>query len=372
MKILFTGGGSGGHITPIIPISRELRKIYPEDLKLFFMGPKDDYSNILLSQEGIKIKNVISGKIRRYNKAKNFFNNLFDVLFKIPLGIIQAFFIIFFMSPDLVFSKGGYGSIPAVIAARFLFIPVFLHEADVMPGKTNIFLNKFAKEIFVSFPNTGFFPMNKITLTGNPIRTELLEGDINTAKQVFGIKSEKPVLLVLGGSQGAQRINEKILETLTSLVEDFEIIHQCGYNNFEQVKAEAFAILERESQGFYHPFPFLKEPELKQAYAISNLVISRAGSGVIFEIAATGKPSILIPLPEAAQNHQIMNAYSYADKGASKVLEECNFTANFFLAKLKSLFANPQELTDMSKAAKEFARPNAAKVIANYLIDYLQ
>jgi UDP-N-acetylglucosamine--N-acetylmuramyl-(pentapeptide) pyrophosphoryl-undecaprenol N-acetylglucosamine transferase len=373
MKILFTGGGSGGHITPIIAIVREFRKIHVGgEMEFFFIGPKDDFTNILLSQEGIRIKSVLCGKIRRYDKLKNFFKNFLDVCFKIPIGIIQSFFIMFFMSPDLVFSKGGYGSIPAVIAARILFIPVFLHEADVVPGKSNMFLSKSAKEIFVSFPNTSFFPLNKITLTGNPIRTELLNGNKEKAKETFKIRSEKPVILVLGGSQGAQRINDRILESLPSLLEDFEIIHQCGYGNFSQVKAEAFATISREAYPFYHPFPFLKEPELKEAYAVSNLVIGRSGSGTIFEIAAVGKPSILIPLPESAQDHQVMNAYSYAEKGASKVIEESNFTANFFLAKLKSLFEDPKELESMSQAALDFARPNAAKIIANYLIEYLQ
>lgn len=370
MKILFTGGGTGGHITPIIPIVRELRKMNKE-IEFYFMGPKDDFSTILLSQEGIKIKNVLSGKIKRYDKAKNLFSNFLSFL-KIPLGVIQSFFMIFFMSPDLVFSKGGYGSIPPVVAAKLLFIPIFLHEADVIPGKANVFLSGFAKEIFISFPGTGLFPLNKITLTGNPIRTELLKGEREKAKEMFAVKSDKPVILILGGSQGAQRINDKVLECLPSLAESYEIIHQCGYNNFNQVKAEALAVLNREMYCFYHPFPFLKEPEMKQAYALADLVVSRAGSGAIFEIAAAGKPSILIPLPESAQNHQVLNAYSYADKGACRVLEESNFKSNFFVAKLRSLFANPQELKDMSKAAYEFARPNAANLIANYLVDYLQ
>ncbi|MFH1582662.1 MAG: undecaprenyldiphospho-muramoylpentapeptide beta-N-acetylglucosaminyltransferase [bacterium] len=373
MKILFTGGGSGGHITPLIAITRELRRLHPkEDLKLFFLGPKDEFSSVLLSQEGIKVKSVLSGKIRRYGKWKTFFKNFADVVFKIPIGVIQSFFIIFFISPDIVFSRGGFGSIPVVIAARILFIPVFLHESDVVPGMANRFLNKFAKEIFVSFPKTEFFPLNKITLTGNPIRTELLTGNRETAKQIFGLKSGKPIILILGGSQGSQRINDKILEALPNLLDNFEVIHQSGYNNFKAVKSEALAIIGKEKENLYHPFPFLKEPELKQAYAAADLIISRSGSGGIFEIAAIGKPSILIPLPESAQNHQIMNSYAYTQKGSGIVMEENNFTSNFFLEKLKFLFSNPKELEKMSEAARGFARPNAAKTIANYLIEYLK
>ena len=372
MKILFTGGGTGGHIIPLISIARELRKLHSkEDLKLFFLGPKDEFSSVLLSQEGIKVKNILSGKIIRYGKWKTYLNNFIGVAFKIPIGIIQSFFNIFFISPDIVLSRGGFGSIPVVIAAKLLFVPVFLHEADVVPGMANRFLNKFAKKIFISFPKTEFFSLDKIILTGNPIRTELLTGDRETAKQIFGLKSGKPVLLIMGGSQGAQRVNDKILESLSALLDNFEVIHQTGYNNFKVVKSEALAIAGKAKESLYHPFPFLKEPELKQAYAIADLIISRSGSGGIFEIAAMGKPSILIPLPESAQNHQIMNAYTYIQGGAGVVMEENNFTSHFFLEKIKSIFSDPKEFEKMSVAAKEFSRPDAAKIIAQYLLNFL-
>ena len=372
MKILFTGGGTGGHITPLIAITRELKKLNLDKLKLFFIGPKDEFSNVLLSQEGIKVKNVLSGKLRRYNKAQTFLNNFFDIVIKIPLGVIQSFFYIFFMSPDLILSRGGFGSIPVVIAAKILFVPVFLHESDAVPGMANRFLSKFAKEIFVSFPKTQVFPFEKIILTGNPIRTELLNGDKKTAKEIFNIKSQKPVILIIGGSQGAQRINDKILEVLPRLLEDFELIHQCGEKNYKTVKSEAAAVIKEGQEDSYHPFSFLKEPELKQAYAICDLIISRSGSSGIFEIAAAAKPSILIPLPESAQNHQIMNSYIYTKDGAGIVIEESNFSSNFFLEKLRFLFSNPEELQKMSAAAKEFSKPNAARIIANYLTEYLK
>ncbi len=373
MKILFTGGGTGGHITPIISIVREIRKIgSKEDLQFFFIGPKDEFSYVMLSQEGIKVKSVLSGKIRRYGKWKIYFQNFVDVAFKIPIGIIQAFFKIFLLSPDVVFSRGGFGSIPVVIAAKLLMVPVFLHEADVTPGMANRFLGRFALTIFTSFSKTEYFPLEKITLTGNPIRRELLDGSKEEAKKMFKLESQKPVILILGGSQGAQRINDIILEVLPSLLENFEILHQCGENNYQTVKAEAKAITNANLIKSYHPFPFLKEPELREAYAAADLIISRSGSGSIFEISATATPSILIPLPESAQNHQIKNAYAYAQTGAALVLEESNFTSNFFLEKLKYLFSNPEELTKMARAAGEFSKPQAGKIIANSLVDYLK
>jgi len=374
MKILFAGGGTAGHILPIIAIIREIRRIYPEKgIQFFYIGPKDEFGSILLSQEGIKVKQVFSGKIRRYLGWKSFFQNLGDFFFKIPFGVLQAFFYLFFLAPDLIFSKGGFGSIPGVISGWILRVPIFLHESDLSPGLANRFLARFAREIFVSFPvqKTEYFSPRKMILVGNPIRREILEGKKEEAISLFKLTLEKPVILILGGSQGAQRINDRILEILPEFLKNFELIHQCGEKNFKEVKAEAKVMITPDLEKYYHLFSFLKEEELKQACQAADLIVSRAGSGSIFEIAAMNKPSILIPLPEAAQNHQIKNAYCYAENGASIVIEEANFTAHFFLERLKYLFSHPSELEKMKVAAKEFSKPEAAKIIASYLVESL-
>ena len=372
MKILFTGGGTGGHIFPIVAISREIRKICPEKkIEFFYIGPRDEFGEIFLSQEGIKVKKILAGKIRRYFDAKSFFENLTDLLFKIPIGILQSFFHIFVLAPDLIFSKGGFGSIPATIAGKLLGVPIFLHESDAIPGMANRFLARFSLEIFVSFPKTPYFLEEKMILVGNPIRQEILGGEGKEAKTFFKLSGGKPVILILGGSQGAQRINDKILEILPEILKDFELIHQCGEKNYEEVIAEEKITITKDLEKYYHLFPFLKEEELKKACAICDLIISRAGAGTIFEIAALGKPSILIPLPEAAQNHQLKNAYSFAAGGAALILEEENFTPHFFLEKLKYLFAHPEELEKMGRATKEFSRPEATRIIAGYIVDYL-
>lgn len=374
MKILFTGGGTGGHIFPIIAITRELRKIYQgkESLELFYIGPRDEFSEILLSQEGIKVKAILAGKIRRYVNWKSLVKNLFDLFFKIPIGIFQSFIYIFFTAPDLIFSKGGYGSLPPVIAGKILGTPIFLHESDVVVGLANKFLSKFSEVIFVSFPQTEYFAPQKMILVGNPIRREILECSEKEAKEFFKLLTEDPVILILGGSQGAQRINDKILEILPQLLESFELIHQTGKKNYRQVKSEAKVVISKVIEGKYHPFPFFKEQELKKAYKIADLIVARAGSGTIFEIAAVGKPSILIPLPESAQNHQVKNAYLFSQSGACIVLEEKNFTPRFFLEKLKYLFSDPEELERMAQAAKNFAKPLAANKIAQFILDYLK
>ena len=375
MKILFTGGGTGGHILPIVAIAREIKRFYPKKgrVSLNYIGPKDDFGMILLSQEGIKVKSIFAGKIRRYLSFKSVFLNLIDILLKTPIGMIQAFFYVFLSTPDLIFSKGGYGSISAVIAGKILQVPIFLHESDVVPGLANRIMDKFVLEIFVSFSSkkTGYFSTKKMLSVGNPIRREILEGSKKKAQELFGLTYEKPVILILGGSQGSERINDMILTILSELLFDFEIIHQTGEKNFKDVKAEAEIMVSKTTGKYYHPFPFLKETEIKQAYSACDLVISRAGSGGIFEIAALGKPSILIPLQEAAQDHQAENAYSYAEKGGAIVIEETNLTPHFFLEKLRYLFSHPDEIKHMQKAAIDFSRPKAAEIIAKYIIEYL-
>jgi len=373
MKIVFTGGGTGGHIFPIIAICRELRRIYPKkDLKMIYLGPKDEFGSLLLSQEGVKVKRIMSGKIRRYFGISSFFLNLIDIFFKIPIGFWQAFSYIFFSAPDVIFSKGGYGSIPAVVAGWVLGTPIFLHESDFSPGLANRFLAKFAIEIFVSFPKTEYFSLKKMILVGNPIRREILEGSKEGAKELFKLSGEKPVILILGGSQGAQRINDVILVALPDLLKEFEVIHQVGSKNSKQVKKEVDVIVLDEWKKYYHLYPFLSEGELKQAYAIADLIIGRAGAGTIFEIAALVKPSILIPLPEAAQNHQIKNAYNFAQRGAAMVIEEVNFTPGFFVERVKYLFSHPNEMEKMAGEAQKFSRPRAAKIIAEYIFEYLK
>lgn len=372
MKILFTGGGTGGHIVPIIGVAREMKLLYPSgDLKFFYIGPRDPFGAMLLTQEGIKVHSIIAGKIRRSLDWKSVLQNALDLLIKIPLGICQSFWYIFFITPDLVLSKGGYGSFPVVLSAWVLQVPVFLHESDVAPGLANRVSGKLAVEIFVSFPKTEYFAVQKSIIVGNPIRREILGGSVEEGKAKFHLTGKRPVMLVLGGSQGAQRVNDVILAALPELLIDFEIIHQTGDQNLRAVQAEAEVIMPRGYEGFYHPVSFMREVDLRDAYRACDIVVARSGSGTIFEIAAVAKPSILVPLPESAQNHQYKNAYAYASHGASIVMEEPNFLPHFFIERLKYLFAHPDELKKMERSAQGFAAPKAGQIIAEYIWGYL-
>lgn len=364
MKILFTGGGTAGHIFPIIAIIREMKKNYPyAGFEFFYLGPRDKFAKELLLQEEVKVKIVLAGKARRYFS----FYNIIDI-FKLPIGILQAFYHIFVISPDVIFSKGGYGSIPIVFSGRILMVPIFLHESDICPGLANKVVSKFALEVFISFSinETEYFPAKKMLSVGNPIRREILKG-VNRSK----LKTEKPVILILGGSQGAQKINNTLLVILPEILKDFEIIHQTGKKNFEQVKKEADVVISDDLKQYYHAFAFLNEKELINAYATADLIISRAGAGTIFEIAALEKPSILVPLAGSAQNHQVRNAYAYAERGAGLVIEETNFKPHFILERIKYLFNQPEKMKIMSQRAKQFSRPNASSIIADYLVTYL-
>lgn len=367
MKILFTGGGTGGHVFPIVAIAREIRRIHTKkDLEFYYLGPKDEFGLIMLGQEDFQIKTIISGKIRRYFSYQNFI----DILFKIPLGFLQSIFLILIIRPQLIFSKGGSGSISVTYCARFLRIPVFLHESDVVPGLSNRTTAKWAKKIFVAFPKTEYFDPAKTIIVGNPIRKELLEGDKKMAGELFDLTFEKPIILFLGGSQGAEALNDFVLNILNDFLKEFEIIHVCGRNNLEGVEAEAQAVIEKDLAKYYHPVGFLDEEKIKHAYKVANLVISRSGSGSIFEIAALGKPSILVPLPTAAANHQSKNAYVYSQTGAALVIEQDNLTRNFFLEKIHYLFLHPDRLEKMKESALRFSTPLAAKAVAREILEY--
>lgn len=367
MKIAFTGGGTAGHTFPILAIVREMKKIYPaKKLRLFYVGPKDKYSSALLSQEEVEMKKILTGKLRRYFSFKNFLD-----LFKIPIGILQAFFWLFFLAPDLVFSKGGYGSFPAVLVARILHIPIFLHESDITPGLAARIESKWALEIFTSFLKTEYFSKEKVICVGNPIRAEILEGQKEEAKKIFKLSQDKPLVLILGGSQGARSINSIILEILPEMLKSFEILHQTGQRDYKEVTTEAEVLIEENLKKYYHPFPFLNETQLKHILTACEFVVSRAGSGTLFEIAAAQKPAILIPLPSAAQSHQLKNAYQFQEIGGGEVVEEENLKPHFFLERLKYFFSRPDILKQMAGGSSDFARPKAARVIATYLLEYL-
>jgi len=367
VRILFTAGGTGGHVFPIIAVIRELKRIAEEerilDLELFYMGPEDFGQEQLRAEEVLSVP-IMAGKIRHYASFKNFTD-----FFKTIGGIFQAIWNIFLITPDVVFSKGGYGAFPAVIAAVALRIPLIIHESDAVPGKVNRFAGHFAKRIGVAFAGAAsFFPEKKVALVGIPIRKRILGGNRDVAGENLQIFSDLPVIGIIGGSQGATRLNDAALGVLKELTEHYEILHQTGPKNFQDVTQEASVILEFGHTERYHAFEFLDEAGLRDFYVASDLIISRSGASSIFEIAAWDKPSILIPIQNSAQDHQRKNAYEYAAADACIVIEEPNLSPHVLFAEIKKVLDNPELLQKMRTAAQKFSRIDAAELIAREIL----
>lgn len=367
MRVLLTGGGTGGHIFPLFAVAKEIKKLRQEadpaeSVEFLFIGALNSWSKELFLANNIPAKSVLVGKLRRYFSLKNFVD-----VFLLGLGIIQSFWKIWLFMPDVIFSKGGYGSVPVVIVGWVYRIPVIIHDSDAIPGLANRFLSFFAKRVAISFePAAKHFKDYKVAITGNPINEELLTGTKNNAKEIFKLTTDNPILLILGGSQGAQKINHTILEILPQLLPEMEIIHQTGESNFNEMKEKSES-LDRDLIPRYHLTPFLKD-NLKDVLAAADLITSRAGSNTINEIAAVGKPSILIPIENSASDHQRENAYIFARAGASLVIEEPNLTPHLLLSRIKELLNDRVLLEKMGEHAKKLARPEAARLIAEEII----
>lgn len=368
MKIIFTGGGSGGHFYPIIAIVEAIQKISKEkklvSTEMYFFGPSP-YNQGLLYDHDIKYKKVTAGKLRRYFSLLNILD-----IFKTAWGVLGALLDVFDVFPDVVFSKGGYGSFPVVLAARILRIPVFIHESDSVPGLVNRWAGKFATRVAVSYAEAGnFFKKHNAVHTGQPILEDRLEPITHHAHEFFDFEERVPTILILGGSQGAELINNTIIDSLPELLKDFQIIHQTGPDHLEVMKEAASAVLLNNlNKNRYKPFAYLNSLEMRMAAGAADLVISRAGS-TIFEIASWGKPSIIIPINESVSHDQVKNAFTYAHSGACSVLQEENLKVHIFVAEIRRIIENKELSNSMAQAAKTFFKPGAAEQIARGLLE---
>lgn len=368
MKILLTGGGTGGHFYPIIAIAQELRDEFKKrkliDPNLYFLAP-DPYDKKLLFDNRIYYKKVSAGKRRNYGSLLNFFD-----LFKTGFGILSALWKVFWIYPEVIFSKGGYGSFPVVLAGRILGIPIIIHESDSTPGRVNKWAGKFAKKIALSYPESAvYFKGEKTAWTGNPVRKEVRMVAKSGAREYLNLENNVPVIFVIGGSQGSQLINQVLLDSLERLVQKYQIIHQTGTKNWNEVSINTDAILmHSEFKSRYKPFKYLDDLAMRMAAGASDLVITRAGS-TLFEIALWGTPSIIIPIELSAGNHQRKNAYTYARSGAGTVIEEPNLSDDILMAQIENILGNEETKKRMSDAAINFAKPDAAKTIANEIIN---
>ena len=371
MTIGFTGGGTGGHFYPIIAIAEALGDLVREEHllppDLYYFAP-DPFDSEALFANGITYVRIPAGKVRRYFSLQNV-TDFFVTL----AGIFQAVFVLFRIYPDVLVSKGGYGSVPTVLAARFLGIPVIIHESDAKPGRANLLAARFAERIAISFEGAAnYFPKSvqkKIARTGIPIRKALLRVEPEGARQYLKLENNVPTVFILGGSQGSMRINEAVLTALPALVSFANIIHQTGQELFKDVEAIAKVVLTKDPhKDRYHPLPYLSEMSLQRAAGVADIIISRAGASSIAEIGLWKKPAIIIPIPESVSHDQRTNAYAYADTGAAIVIEEENLTGNLLASEVRRILGDAKLKERMATSAEGFTDPDAARILASAVL----
>jgi UDP-N-acetylglucosamine--N-acetylmuramyl-(pentapeptide) pyrophosphoryl-undecaprenol N-acetylglucosamine transferase len=363
MKILLTGGGTGGHFYPLMAIAEELNHIADEErivnMKLYYMADKP-FDKELLEEQFIKFIPITAGKLRVYFSFKNFID-----IFKTGFGVIGALYKVFRLYPDVIISKGGYVAFPVLVAAKLLRIPTIIHESDTVPGRVSIWSGKFAAKIALSYPEAAaYFDSKKIAVTGQPIRRNFLHPSKDGAKEFFELPTNLPVIGIFGGSLGAKAINDAVVSIVPDLIKKYQIIHQTGAADYSDVTTEVrIALGDDTKRTRYKAFPFLNNVESKVFAGAVDIVVARAGSS-LFEIAAWGKPSIIIPYIHAHGDHQRKNAYHYARTGACVVIEEANLTPSVLRNQIESILEDKERYDAMARHAKEFFVPTAARMIA--------
>lgn len=350
-KIVLTGGGTAGHVTPNIALLPRLKEL---DYEIFYIGSYDGIEKKLIADFDIPYFGISTGKFRRYFDPKNFSDP-----FRVIKGYSEARKKLKEIKPDIVFSKGGFVSVPVVRAAASLGIPCIIHESDMTPGLANKLCIPVASKVCCNFPETmKLLPENKAVLTGSPIREELAKGNKVAALDMCGFTANKPVVMVIGGSLGANAINQTVRQALPKLLEDFQVVHLCGKEKVDNL------LLNEKG---YKQFEYLKA-ELKDVFAMADVVISRAGANAICELLALKKPNILIPLPaSASRGDQILNAKSFEEQGFSMVLDEDDLTENLLVEKVHELYFTKQTYIDSMSRSNQLS---SIETILNLIKEY--
>lgn len=361
MRVLVAGGGTGGHVVPALAVSAELRR---RGAKVLFIGSTNPADRRRVEHAGVDFRAINAGKLRRYFSLRTPFEPI-QVLrgYRQSLGIIRRF------KPDVLFAKGGFVALPVARAAKRLGVPIVLHESDLVPGLANRITEKWAAAVAVSFPpeRMSWMPERPLVFTGNPIRPDFAKGSASRGKKQLKLQGRLPTVLILGGSQGSQRINELVSAALPELLPECQVVHQVGERWEDQIGRYGGTVSAKLRQR-YHPHVALGT-HLFDAYAAADLFVSRAGAGGIAEIVAVGKPSILIPLPSAAGGHQQANADLLATHQAALVLPEEGLDALTLARAVLKLLHDPTRRSRMGRAARKLARPDAAAAVAKLVLD---
>ena len=336
-KIILTGGGTAGHVTPNLAMVEALKQ---SEYEIEYIGSYEGIEKSLAADYGLKYHGIATGKLRRYFDVKNFTDP-----FRVIKGFFQASKLMSEIKPDVVFSKGGFVSVPVAFAAGRKKIPVIIHESDMTPGLANKLSFKYASKICCNFPETADkLPEKKAVLTGTPIRKELFTGDKDKAKEFCGFKDDKPVILVMGGSLGAVAVNKAVRNILPELLKDFNVVHLCGKGKLDE------SLINTEG---YIQFEYIKD-ELKDLFALASLVVSRAGANAICEIAALAIPNILIPLPaDVSRGDQVLNATSFEKQGFSVMLDEHEITDSGLLNMINTVYNDRDKYIQAMKKSNQ-------------------
>ena len=375
MKVVITGGGSGGHFYPLIAVADKVFEV-AQDRKM--LTPEvhyladDPYNETLLLRKGIQFHKIQAGKMRRYFSWRNVTD-----IFKSIAGVFTTIFLLFRLYPDIIFTNGSYVSMPVLFAGRLLRIPVVIHTSDTVPGRALKYAGKFAQKISIAFPDAADHyrekDQDKIALLGNPIREEIKRPLSNGAHEFLELSRDIPTILVLGGSQGAQAMNDVLVDTLPKLLLEYNVIHQCGKNNYESLQGHSDVVLfDHPFKSRYKLYPYLDDLAMRMSVGASSLAIIRAGAGTISEVANWKLPSITIPIPGDISHDQESNAFAYARSGASTVIKQGNLSASILYSEIQRIMQDQQLWEQMSQSAEEFSRPDSSRKIAEEILNIVQ
>lgn len=349
-RIVLTGGGTAGHVTPNIALLPKLKEL---NFDVHYIGSYDGIEKKLIEDFKVPYYGISTGKLRRYFDVKNFSDP-----FRVIKGFAEAKKILKTLKPDVVFSKGGFVSVPVVRAAASLNIPCIIHESDMTPGLANKLCIPVAKKVCCNFPETlQGLPADKAVLTGSPIREELTKGNKFRAMDMCHFSSGKPIVLVIGGSLGAAGVNKLVRDSLPHLLEDFQVVHICGKEKIDNLLL---------NQPGYQQFEYVKE-DLKDLFAMADVVISRAGANAICELLALRKPALLIPLPaRSSRGDQILNAQSFASQGFAMVADEDELTPFSLVEKVHELYFTRQSYIE---AMQNSGQRNSIQTIVDLIVE---
>ena len=372
MRIVLTGGGAGGHFYPLIAVAEALEDLCQErtviEPELYYIG-STAFDRQALMEHDITLVNVSAGKMRRYPSILNFLSLLLNMW-----GIIRATSELFRIYPDVVFSTGGYAAFPTLYAARLLRIPTIIYDADSLPGRVSLWSSRFALGIAIAHPDAvDKFPpkvRDRIARVGHPIRKEIEHPTKEGGYEFLKLNASLPLVFIMGGSQGSVAINEVVVDALANLVTKYNVVHQAGAVNLKDVSNIASVVLkDSQYKDRYKAFGLLNVLALRMTAGAASVIIARAGSGSVFEIASWEKPAILVPIPKDVSHDQTENAFSYARSGAAIVIEQQNLTPHVLEAEIDRIIGDKALQKKMAEAAHLYARPDAARKIATILLD---